>query len=50
MISPNTERWKVYFGNPSITRARHVLEELKVDFVNRIFKYYCIHMKLKMLL
>ena len=38
MISPNIERWKVYFGNPSITRARHVLGELKVDFVNRIFK------------
>ena len=38
MISPNIERWKVYFGNPIITRARHVLVELKVDFVNRIFK------------
>ena len=50
MISPNTERWKVYFGNPSITRARHILGELKVDFVNRIFKYYCKHMKMKMLL
>ena len=43
MISPNTDRWKIYFGNPSITRAGHVLGELKVDFVNRIFKYLHIY-------
>ena len=47
MISPNIERLKVYFGNPSITRARHVLGELKVDFVNRIFKKHSIDMKMK---
>ena len=50
MILPNIERWKVYFGNPSVTRARHVLGELKVDYVNRIFKKHCIDMKMKILL
>ena len=50
MISPSIERWKAYFGSPSVTRARHVLGELKVDFVNRIFKKHCIDMKMKILL
>ena len=50
MISPNIERWKMYFGNSNITRARHVLGELKVDFVNRIFKNQCIDMQMKTLL
>ena len=49
MISPNIERWKIYFGSSSITRARHVLGALKVDFVNRIFKNQCIEMKMKIL-
>ena len=50
MISHNTDRWKMYFGNSSITRARNVLRELKVDFVNRIFKNPCIDMQMKTLL